>query len=172
MTKPALHFFTPPAYPEDEAARQAVVDSFRFADAARDPRLAAIVAHAADLFGAPSAAISIVDRDRQNWIVRTGLEPDGTARALSFCGHAVAQPDQVFTVRDARADKRFAGNPLVNGAMAQVRFYAGAPLLHEGTALGALCVIDPGVQPHLGEAKRAELSRLAAEAVAILETYR
>lgn len=168
----ALSFFSPAPWPADEAERQAVVDSFRFADAARDPRLAAFVEQAAALFGSPSAAISIIDRDRQEWIVRIGLEPDGTARAVSFCGHVVAAPDEVFTVPDARRDGRFAANPLVTGAMASVRFYAGAPLVHEGSPLGALCVVDPDPSRTMDAFQRAELGRLAAEVMAILETYR
>ena len=52
------------------------------------------------------------------------------------------RPSAMLVVPDATADPRFAGNPLVTGAIGGIRFYAGAPLMHEGAALGALCVID------------------------------
>ncbi|TVV71153.1 GAF domain-containing protein [Sphingomonas solaris] len=164
--KERLTFFSPPPLPADEDARQAAVDALPLARAAGDPRLAAIVAEAAALFGLDAAVISIIDGDRQRWVVRHGVGEEGTPRAISFCGHALLTPDKVFTVPDARADRRFAGNPLVTGAP-RLRFYAGAPLVQDGAALGALCVIDQA--PHkVSDAQRAELARLAAEAVAIL----
>ncbi len=167
-----VKFFSPAPRPADEAARQAAVDRIRFTRATDDPRLAEIVREAAALMGSPSAAISIVDGDRQNWVVRTGLEQDGTARALSFCGHVVFQPDRVLSVPDALRDERFAGNPLVTGAMAGVRFYAGAPLVQDGAALGALCVVNDSPQRDIDQAQRETLTRLAGEVSAILANYR
>lgn len=164
----ALRFFTPPPFPEDEDDRQAAVDRLRVERIAADPRLKAIVAQAAALFDTSVAVISIVDRDRQRWIVRQGVEGDGTARAISFCGHTVLEPGVVLSVPDARQDERFAGNPLVMGEKPAVLFYTGAPLLQNGAALGSLCVIDN--QPHVADdAKGEALRRLAAEAVAIFE---
>lgn len=167
MTMEKLRFFTPAPEPADEARRQAAVDRLRLGDTAEDPRLAAIVARVAALFGTPQAVISIIDRDRQQWIVRHGIDGTGTPRAISFCGHAVFDPGSVLAVPDARDDSRFAGNPLVTGAIADLRFYAGAPLLLDGAALGSLCAIDERTHP-ISDAQKAELKRLADEVVAIL----
>jgi GAF domain-containing protein len=171
MTETELTFFSPAARPDDEDARQALVDRYRLGEAAADPRLAALVARAAELFGAPTAAITILDRDRQNWIVRIGVDEDGGPRALAFCGHAVNASERVLVVPDATADRRFAGNPLVTGAMG-IRFYAGAALVHGGAALGTLCVIGRKPVDGVSAEQLAELSRLADEAMAVLEAYR
>lgn len=169
MADGSLSFFTPAAWPADEAERQAMVDGIDYAAAGADPRLAEIVMRAAALFDAPSAVLSIVDRNRQNWVVRFGVEELGTPRAISFCGHVVASPDAVLTVPDATSDPRFAGNPLVTAGV--TRFYAGAPLLNDGMALGALCTSDAAARPIVDPAARAELARLAEEATAILFRY-
>jgi hypothetical protein len=73
-----------------------------------------------------------------------------------------------MVVEDARADARFADNPLVTGDPG-IRFYAGAPLrTADGHALGALCVIDR--QPRtLTPLQRGALATLARQVVAHAE---
>ncbi|REN15791.1 GAF domain-containing protein, partial [Mycobacterium tuberculosis] len=83
-----------------------------------------------------------------------------THRDVSFCGHAILQPDQVMVVEDARADPRFVDNPIVVDEP-HIRFYAGAPLLSsDGLPLGTLCVFDaaPG---QLSGGQRDALSALS-----------
>ncbi|HTO32876.1 MAG TPA: hypothetical protein VL202_17100 [Pararhizobium sp.] len=64
----------------------------------------------------------------------------GTERDLSFCAHALADPD-ARVVLDATRDVRFAGNAQVKGSP-HIRFYAGAPRIdtETGTTLGNLCI--------------------------------
>ena len=58
-----------------------------------------------------------------------------------FAHQAIRHTD-LFIVPDATQDERFVSNQMVTGA-AQVRFYAGMPLMTaEGHALGTLCVLD------------------------------
>lgn len=135
--------FTVPATAVDEAARLAAVAAYGLdrAGLPADPGLDAIVAGAAARFAAPIVLVSIITDAQQCFRARVGLDGDSTPRSISFCGHAIhaAEP---FVVRDALADERFAGNPLVIGSP-YIRFYAGAPLVTPGGhAIGTVCVID------------------------------
>lgn len=161
-----LTFYSPAARHPEEEARQRAVDTSGFADSVDDPVLADIVRRATELFAAPMAAVSIVDHDRQWFPAEIGIGARETPRAASFCAHAILEPDQCFSVGDARMDARFAGNPLVLSGPA-IRFYAGAPLRDpDGVPLGALCVLDTKARAAPTDAERLALTALADEAVA------
>lgn len=161
-----LDFFSPPRLPADERARQAAVDAAGLAEGVPHPALDAIVAEAARLFAAPMAAVSILDRERQWFAASIGLAVSGTSRAISFCGHAIAEPEALLVVADAREDARFTGNPLVTGTPA-ICFYAGAPIVGvDGLPLGALCVIDD--RPRDGPQPLDRLRALAARVSAAI----
>jgi len=163
-------FYSPAPRPDDEAERQRAVDHSGFLAAGGDPELAAIVREAAELFGKPMAAISIVDHDRQWFPVEQGLGASETSRAASFCAHAMLRGDQAMSVLDAAADDRFAGNPLVLSGPG-IKFYTGMPLIaDDGHPLGALCVLDrvsgetptPAQIDALGALARRAIDRAAA----------
>ncbi|ANY19258.1 Blue-light-activated histidine kinase 1 [Tsuneonella dongtanensis] len=137
-----------------------------------DPELAGIAAFAAQLTSSPIALVSLVESERQRFLVREGLETRETPRPLSFCAHAMLG-DQVMEVCDATQDPRFAENELVTGDMG-LRFYAGAPLVSpEGAPLGALCVIDTVPRPEgLTDLQRNGLEVLARAVMRRLETQR
>jgi signal transduction histidine kinase len=76
-----------------------------------------------------------------------------------------------MVIEDARADARFAQNPLVLGAP-HVRFYAGAPLITpEGHRLGTLCAIDNKPRVLLDD-QRALLEELARLVMDLFELRR
>lgn len=133
---------TPPsALYADETQRLLVLDHYAPDALEDDPELVAITSFAARLCGAPVALVSLIERERQRFLAREGLEDRETPRSVSFCVHAM-RGGRLMEVRDATADPRFADNPLVTGDPG-LRFYAGQPLVSdEGAPLGALCVID------------------------------
>lgn len=132
----------PAPTPENEAGRIAALYAMLLLDTPREERFDRIVEFAAREFDVPIALISLIDSERQWFKAAVGMgEVCETGRDISFCGHAIMRSD-IMVVPDARADARFADNPLVSGAP-HIRFYAGAPLiLRNGYALGTLCLID------------------------------
>jgi PAS domain S-box-containing protein len=89
---------------------------------------------------------------------------------VSFCAHAI-KGDDLFIIPDAKADERFAKNPLVTGEP-HIRAYVGAPLISpDGYALGSLCLI---YREPFGADRRdfARLTDLAALVVDEFEKHR
>jgi diguanylate cyclase (GGDEF)-like protein len=91
--------------------------------------------------GVPTSVVSLVDRDRQWFKSRQGMEAAETPRNISFCTHTI-QKDEPLIVPNALDDPRFANSPLVtcdNG----IRLYVGVPLkTPSGFNIGALCAMD------------------------------
>lgn len=152
--------------PADDDARLQALRELLILDTPPEERFDRLVAFAASEFDVPIALISLIDRDRQWFKARVGLDACETSREISFCGHAILQPE-IFEVLDAARDPRFADNPLVVGAP-HIRFYVGAPLvLPGGAAVGTLCLV--GTQPRGFDAMdRAILGTLRDLAVAEL----
>lgn len=89
----------------------------------------------------PISLMTLVDKDRQWFKSKVGMEKQETPRDWSFCTHAIKENTPLI-IEDAFQDKRFINNPLVTGDP-KIRFYAGFPLSnYEGNKLGTLCVID------------------------------
>ncbi|MFZ9450205.1 MAG: GAF domain-containing protein, partial [Alphaproteobacteria bacterium] len=130
-----------PARPANEDARQRALDETGLLDTRPDAEFDDITALVAAHLGVPTCLVSLVDRDRQWFKSRHGLDASETPRDVSFCGHVVADGTPLV-VEDATTDARFADNPLVAGPP-NVRAYAGMPLATEaGLVLGTLCAID------------------------------
>jgi GAF domain-containing protein len=155
-----------PPVPHNESDRQKAVDRAIGKASAKRIQIQKLVAQAAKRLNTPMAALSIIDNQRQWFAATVGFDDPETPRAISFCAHAILDPEEVMVVWDATQDQRFATNPLVR-FKPNIRFYAGAPVIDaDGFALGALCVIDQ--QAHLPEVDRAYLSGLAAEVTKLL----
>lgn len=147
--------------PVDEDTRLEALAEYGWLDTPAEEALDRVTRLAARIFDTPTALVSLVDRNRQFFKARLGFALPETPRDLSFCAHGLGTA-ALLIVPDARADPRFAGNPLVVQAPG-VRFYAGAPLISPtGRSLGSLCVIDTHPHPALSAVQEATLRDLAA----------
>ena len=127
--------------PENDQQRIGALNTYRVLDTMPEDRFDNITKIAAQLTDCPISLISLIDRDRQWFKSRFGLEATETPRDISYCGHAI-MGDDIFIVEDATEDERFKDNPLCIEAP-NVVFYAGVPLINKaGYKLGTLCVID------------------------------
>lgn len=152
----------------DEFARQRALDTYRVLDSLPEAAYEDIVRLASLLCDAPIALVSLIDRDRQWFKARTGIEITGSPRDEAFCDHVIRYPGRLMEVPDASIDPRFADNPFVTGADA-IRFYAGMPLVTpSGAAIGTVCVLDRE-RRELTQAQRAGLSALARITMNLLE---
>ncbi|NUN65258.1 response regulator [Pseudanabaena biceps] len=130
-----------PQIPLNESDRQAALDRYNILDTLPEQEYDDLTQLAASICGTSIALISLIDRDRQWFKSRVGLDASETHRDISFCGHVVAN-DEMLQVNDALEDKRFADNPFVVSDP-NIRFYAGVPLrTSDNFTLGSLCVID------------------------------
>lgn len=125
----------------DEQQRLEELASYAILDTPPEDTYDDLVKLASRLLGAPIALVTLVDRDRQWFKARRGVDVDQTPREISFCAHVV-DDRKLMVVTDASRDPRFADNPLVVGEP-KLRFYLGAPLrTPAGHVLGTLCVAD------------------------------
>lgn len=159
-----------PALPADEADRLAALQSYGLLDTPPEPVLDEIVQLAASICGTESAAITLIDEDRQWFKAERGLGLKQTQREVSICGHAILG-EHFFEVADTRADVRFIGNPLLERTPG-IRFYGGSPLkARGGHKLGMLCVLDS--KPHqLTDEQRRSLEHLARVVMNLFEAWR
>lgn len=150
------------AMPQDEAERIEELAASRLLDTEPETAFDDVAELASVLCDTPMALVSLVDRDRQWFKARVGVDLKETPRQQSFCAHAILSPADIFVVPDASDDVRFHDNPLVTG-QPKVRFYAGVPLKGPGGhALGTLCVMDS--QPRtLTQMQRRQLKQLAGQ---------
>jgi phosphoribosyl 1,2-cyclic phosphodiesterase/GAF domain-containing protein len=154
--------------PPDEERRLRALQGLQLLDTPPEERFDRYTRIASRLFDVPIALVSLVDRDRQWFKSRHGLDIVQTPREAAFCAHAILDRE-VLQVPDALQDPRFADNPLVTGPP-RVRFYAGAPLsAADGSRVGTLSLIDPRAR-ELDEEQVALLRDLADLVEAELRT--
>ena len=125
----------------DDRARVRALSSLHILDTAPEERFDLIVRLAQRIFGVSSAAVSLIDEDRQWLKSKVGTDFVQGPRSQAFCDHTIRGPGPLV-VLDPRHDERFRFNPAVVGA-GGVRFYAGYPLTVFGDhRVGALCLWD------------------------------
>jgi DNA-binding response OmpR family regulator len=138
-----------PAYVICDLDRLAALEHTRLLDSEPDEFLNRLVQLASRLLGAPTALLSLVDKDRQYFKSQIGLgEPWAKARQTplshSFCQWVVAG-EEYLTVSDARQHAALRSNLAIRdlGVIA----YAGMPVVTlAGKSIGSFCAIDS--KPH------------------------
>ena len=156
------------SYAMAEAERLAALIRMEVLDTPPDPELDRLTALAARLLDMPTALISLVDRDRQWFLSRVGMEAAQTPREQSFCSIAIQTPERAFRVEDASRHPKTHDNPLVTASNG-IRAYLGVPLvLDSGAALGTLCVLGPETRG-FSDADEETLRTLAGAATAIIQ---
>ena len=131
----------PAPLPDNEPERLKVLNHYQVLDSPPEEEFEDLVYLASEICQAPVSLISFIDKKRQWFKARRGLEVSETPRDHAFCAHAILK-EEVMIVPDALRDPRFFKNPLVKGEPF-IRFYAGAPLITPSKhRLGTLCVID------------------------------
>lgn len=158
--------------PADEPARLAALHDAQVLDTPPEDDFDDIALLAAEICGTPTGLVSLVDEDRQWFKAKVGLSGlDETPRELSFCAHTI-HSQELLEVPDARIDVRFADNPYVRNDDKPILFYAGAPVVLDGThSVGTVCVVDHEPRD-LTEAQRRALRSLARHAAVQLELRR
>lgn len=157
-----------PEIPINEISRLKALKEYSILDTLPELEYDDITQLASQICGTAISTISLIDEKRQWFKAKVGLNVDFSDREFSFCGHAIVEPDKIFTVKDSRLDERFQDNPLVIGEP-HVIFYTGVPLVSpDGYALGTLCVIDD--QPkELNEEQLKSLKSLSNQVVSLFE---
>jgi diguanylate cyclase (GGDEF)-like protein/PAS domain S-box-containing protein len=147
-----------------EEARIGALHALGVLDTPQEDRFDRVTRLAVAAFRVPIALVSLVDRERQWFKSRVGLDAAEMPRSLALCSHTISL-DDVLVVPDTLLDERFAGHPQVTGGP-RIRFYAGQPLHSvDGQPLGTLCLIDTAPRA-FGDADRrllGDLARLAQD---------
>ena len=157
-----------PDIPYNESERLRALKNYHIVDTLSEQSYDDITFLASLICQTPISLISLIDEKRQWFKSKLGLEVNSTSREISFCGHAINEPDEIFVVTDASKDKRFIDNPLVTGDP-NIAFYAGVPLVNdEGMALGTLCVIDRSPRK-LNDSQTKALQALGRQLLNLLE---
>lgn len=156
--------------PENEAERLLALSSYDLMDSERETDYDSIVELASAICETPISLITLIDRERQWYKAKTGLEGTETKRELAFCAFTILN-DTLFEIEDTFFDERFIGHPSVDGDP-NIRFYAGMPLRSpSGFNLGSLCVIDR-VPRKLTPFQKGALNTLSQQVIKLFELRR
>lgn len=158
----ATEILTPEEFqPWDEEPRIRALRKLLILDTPREDAFDRITKLAAECSRAPISMLSFVDENRL-WVKSSfGTSVTELPREHAF-GLNVIRERSCFVVLNAKEDPRFALNPLVRGV--GIRFYAGAPVMLSGHAVGVLCVMDGHHRRRYSLTAQKQLLSLAAMA--------
>lgn len=165
LSTPAI---APFPVPDNEAERLDVLRRYQILNTLPEEEFDDLTELAAYICGSPISLLSLTSANQQWFKSRVGLEATNAPREVSFCSHAILNPDELMIVPNTLEDERFADNPFVT-TDPNIRFYAGAPLVTpDGFPLGTLCVMDRVPRSLTPEQQKA-LQTLSRQAIAQME---
>lgn len=129
--------------PENETKRLRATRELGILDTLTEERFDRITHEAAHKLNVPISAISIIDENREWYKSCYGIDAKQGERKISFCGHALVEPQDVLVIEDTLKDERFADNPYVLGEPF-IRFYVGVRIFDRKTRMpvGVFCLKD------------------------------
>ncbi|WP_037387613.1 sensor histidine kinase [Sinorhizobium americanum] len=122
---------------------------------------------AASLFDAPIALVTLVDHEWEWFKAAVGTTETRTRTEESFCAHAIGDRGP-FLVLDASAHPVLRHNRKVAQAPF-LRFYAGAPIVLGGQAVGTVCVLDGTPRAEIAAKQLDALQEIADAAASLLK---
>ncbi|MBI6115258.1 GAF domain-containing sensor histidine kinase [Salegentibacter maritimus] len=161
-----------PAIPENESQRLKALQDANILYSPSQEEFDNITQLASFICKTPVSLISLVGEHEQWFKSKYGTELCSSKRDISFCSHAILNPEDLMEVQDTRLDKRFVDNPFVLAKNEPILYYAGMPLKDfNRMPLGTLCVID--TKPNkLDENQKKALKSLAKQVEILLELKR
>lgn len=149
--------------PANENERLAALKKHYLLDTLNEEEFDRLTQLASLICDTPIALISIIDKDRQWFKSRVGMDVSEIARDISICQFTI-MGDDILEITDASMDENIKDSSLVTGTP-NIRFYAGYPLKDsKGYNLGTLCVIDRKPKK-LTETQKMALEMIAKEVI-------
>lgn len=159
-----MHFEIP--FPENEIERLKSLIRYDVLDTLPDNELDAITELASYICKTPISLITLIDKERQWFKSKFGMDISQIDRNISFCQETIRR-DDLYIVPDLSKDKLFANNPIVKNE--HILFYAGYPLRSpEGYNIGTICVLDR-VPKNLNADQKKSLETLSKAVIAQFE---
>ncbi|MBZ9728956.1 GAF domain-containing sensor histidine kinase [Salegentibacter sp. JZCK2] len=160
-----------PAIPENESQRLLALQDANILYTPTEKEFDNITQLASFICKTPISLISLVGEHEQWFKSKYGTDLCSSDRDVSFCSHAILEPEELMEVEDTRLDKRFEDNPFVIAENDPIIYYAGMPLKSDKMVLGTLCVID--TKPNkLNQDQKKALKSLAKQVEILLELKR
>lgn len=159
----------PALLPDNETLRLEDLYSFGVLDTPAERDFDQLIELASLICQCDMSMVSLIDKERQWFKAKRGIDSHQTPRSEAICAHAILQ-DEVFIVENTLDDERFFDLPSVVGTP-NIRFYAGAPITSSnGFNLGTVCVLD--TTPKLLTDMQIEALRKLARQASILFEFR
>ncbi|MBJ7549901.1 diguanylate cyclase [Marinomonas ostreistagni] len=119
--------------------RQELINKYSLARS-EDSTIKQLVSSIAQLFDVPVTMTAIAHKGHFVFQSRFGLEVEQSPIEDALCGLVLKEEQQVI-IPDLLMDKRYTQTKLLD-KHPDLRFYAGTPLVIEGTVIGSLCLVD------------------------------